>query len=233
MEIKFILIGQATVVITIDGVVFMTDPWWGSFEFLRVVPLPVDPEKIEPIHYMLVSHNHIDHWCGKAIRLAKEKGCEVIGSISAAKRAQKKGIKKFHALTPGENVNCNGITIGAVPAFHPFAKDAIGFILQKGNVTLYFSGDTRYNELLRRALTPYPITIAMIQVACSTYPLVGKDGMDLDAATRFVADVKPEIVIPIHYHIKGKYLSLEKLQNWNIKAKKIILPHGTEYIVHL
>ncbi|MEW6526105.1 MAG: MBL fold metallo-hydrolase [Spirochaetota bacterium] len=233
MEIKFTLIGQATVGIHIDGIVFMTDPWWGSFEFLRAVPLPVDPEKIEPIHYMLVSHNHIDHWCDRAIRLAKERDCEVIGSINAVKRAQKKGVKKIHALTPGEHSDCRGVRVIAVPAFHPFAKDAIGFILQKGDITLYFSGDTRYNELLHKALTPYKVSIAMIQVACSTYPLVGKDGMDLEAASHFVEKVKPEIVIPIHYHIKGKYLSLEQLQNWNIKAKKIILPHGTEYVLHL
>lgn len=233
MNISFILIGQATVVITIDGVVFMTDPWWGSFEFLRAVPLALNPETIESLHYMLVSHNHIDHWCDRAIQLAKEKDCMVIGSTKAVKRARKKGVTKCKALTPGESVACNGITVSAVPAFHPFAKDAIGFVLQKGNVTLYFSGDTLYTKNLLKALTPYSVTIAMIQVACSTYPLVGKDGMDLEAAACFVAEVKPKIVIPIHYQIKGKYLTDAQLQNWSVGAQKIILPHGKEFLVQI
>lgn len=229
MDISFILIGQATVVINIDGIVFMTDPWWGSFEFLRAVPLPRNPETISPLHYMLVSHNHIDHWCNEAIKMAKEKDCIVIGSTKAVKRAHKKGVTQCKALTPGESVSCNGISITAVPAYHPFANDAIGFVLQKGNVTLYFSGDTLYTENLLKALTLYSVTIAMLQVACSTYPLVGKDGMDLEAAARFVAEVKPKIVIPIHYQIKGKYLTDEQLQNWNVGAQKIILPHGKEF----
>ena len=233
MSIAFTLIGQSTVCIDIDGLVFMTDPWWGSFEFLRAVPLPVDPEKIEPIHYMLVSHNHIDHWCDRAIRLAQARDCEVIGSISAVKRAHKKGVKKINALTPGNSVNCNGVMITAVPAFHPFAKDAIGFIIQKGSVTIYFSGDTRYHELLQKALTPYSVTIAMIQVACSTYPIVGKDGMDIEAATRFVDEVKPQIVIPIHYQVKGKYLTKQDLENWSIRAKKIILLNGVKTLIPL
>ncbi len=232
MSIALTLIGQSTVCIDIDGLVFMTDPWWGSFEFLRAVPLPVDPETIDPVHYMLVSHNHIDHWCNRAIRLAKERDCEVIGSISAVKRAQKKGVKKINALTPGDHIDCNGVKVSAVPAFHPFAKGPIGFIIQKG-VTIYFSGDTRYNELLHEALTPYSVTIAMIQVACSTYPLIGKDGMDMEAAARFVEEVKPGIVVPIHYQVKGKHITKQDLENWSIGAKKIILEHGVKTVISL
>jgi len=231
MNISMTLIGQSTVVIDIDGLVFMTDPWWGSFEFLRAVPLPINPETISPIHYMLVSHNHIDHWCNRAIELAKARNSKVIGSTSAVKRAQKKGVKKIYALTPGESIDCSGIKVSAVPAFHPFARDAIGFILQKGATAIYFSGDTRYNELLGKALTPYSVTIAMIQIACSTYPLIGKDGMDMDAATRFVEEVQPLIVIPIHYQVKGKYIPKQDLENWSISAKKIILENGVETVV--
>ena len=229
MGIAMTLIGQSTVIINIDDKVFMTDPWWGSFELLRAVPLPLDPESIAPLHYMLVSHNHVDHWCTRAIKLAKVRDCQVIGSTAAVKRAQKKDVKKTYALTPGDSVDCNGIKVSAVPAFHPFAKDAIGFIIQKGTTTIYFSGDTQYNELLYKALTPYSVTIAMLQVACSTYPLIGKDGMDMEAASRFAEEVKPQIVIPIHYQVKGKYLTDAQLQNWNVCAQKIILPHGREF----
>lgn len=230
MSISLTLIGQSTVCIDIDGLVFMTDPWWGSFEFLRAVPLTIDPETINPIHYMLVSHNHIDHWCNRAIQLAKARDCQVIGSPTAVRRAKKNGVEKLHALTPGESVQCNGITVFAVPAFHPFARDAIGFILQKGTTAIYFSGDTRYNELLRKALTPYSVTIAMIQIACSTYPLIGKDGMDMEAATRFVEEVQPQIVIPIHYQVKGKYIPKQDLENWSISTKKIILENGVKTV---
>ncbi len=233
MIVTFTLIGQATIVINIDNCAFMTDPWWGSFEFLRAVPLIVNPELIEPVHYMLVSHNHVDHWCKRAITMAREKDITVVGSVNAVKRAKKNGVTKAFALTPGESFQCDKCIVTAVPAFHPFAKDAIGFIIQKDNVVLYFSGDTLYTKELYQALTPYTITIAMIQVACSSYPLVGKDGMDLEAAARFVHDVKPIKVIPIHYQIKGKYVTDEILQSWQVEAEKVILPHGKEYRMYI
>lgn len=226
MKIEFTLIGQATVCINLDGIMVMTDPWWGSFELLRAVPLTVDPESIMPIHYMLVSHNHVDHWCKRAIDVAVKRNIPIIGSTSAVKRAVKHKATKVKAMTPGQSVECEGFTVIAVPAFHPMAKDAVGFIIKKDSMVLYFSGDTLYTESLKKALTPYTITIAMVQVACSTYPIIGKDGMDLQQAAQFVRECKPNIVIPIHYQVKGKHLVDETLQQWDVEAQKVILPHG-------
>ena len=60
MEVS--LIGQSTLLIRMSGISMMTDPWWGQFEFIRAVPVSMDPEKIDNLDLMLVSHNHIDHW---------------------------------------------------------------------------------------------------------------------------------------------------------------------------
>ncbi|MGQ9843042.1 MAG: MBL fold metallo-hydrolase [Spirochaetota bacterium] len=229
----FTLIGQNTVCIDIDGVRCLTDPWWGSFECLRAVPLPIKPETLLPIDYMLVSHNHVDHWCKRAIDMAMQHNIAILGSTSAIRRAVKRGATNTKALTPGDTVWCKGFTVEAVPAYHPFAKDAIGFILKKDNLTFYFSGDTQYTDDLKKALTPYALTVAMLQVACSTYPMIGKDGMDLESAALFVQELQPHIVIPIHYHVKGKHLTDEQLEQWQINAKKIILKQGQSIAVDI
>jgi L-ascorbate metabolism protein UlaG (beta-lactamase superfamily) len=171
------LIGQSTLLIRTSGISIMTDPWWGQFEFLRGAPIALDPETIDPVDVMLVSHNHVDHWSRPAILLAKRRGSLVIGSRKAARRARKAGCTDVVELAPGQRHDFRGVAFHAVPAFHPFARDAVGFII-KGEKTVYFSGDTRYTPALREALQAYAIDIALVQTACSSYPFVGKDGMN-------------------------------------------------------
>jgi L-ascorbate metabolism protein UlaG (beta-lactamase superfamily) len=223
MEIT--LVGQSTLMIVTSGVSIMTDPWWGSFEFLRGVPLTIDPETIAPIDLMLVSHNHVDHWCGAAVRLAADRNIPVIGSVKAAKRAKKGGVKDVTTLKAGESCGFRGLTIHATPAFHPFAKDAVGFVVE-GEETFYFSGDTRYDRAIVEFLYRFDLDCAFLQTAASTYPLVGKDGMELDDAARLVVEVKPKVAVPIHFQVKGKTVNLETLKNWKVESRLVVPEPG-------
>lgn len=224
------LIGQATVLIKMSGLTLMTDPWWGQFEFLRAVPIALAPESIGALDAMLVSHNHVDHWSAPAIGLAKRRGARIIASQKAAMRAVKSGHADTVSMRPGDEVRLGDIAVHAVPAFHPFAKDAVGFII-RGERTLYFSGDTRYTPELRDALLAFSIDVALVQTACSRYPLIGKDGMDLDDAARLVSEVKPGTVIPIHYQVKGKTISQEELQRWKVPVKLVVLEPGVPRVI--
>ncbi len=220
MEIT--LIGQSTLLIKISGISIMTDPWWGSFEFLRGVPLTVDPERIDPIDLMLVSHNHVDHWCKAAVRLAAARSIPVVGSVRAARRAGRGGVAEVTALSAGQSCTFRNLTIYAVPAFHPFAKDAVGFVVE-GEKTFYFSGDTRYHPAIVEALKPFSIDCALLQTAASSYPLVGKDGMELPDAARLVSEVRPAVTVPIHFQVKGKIVDPAVLKRWKV-ASKLVVP---------
>jgi len=219
------LIGQSTLLIRMSGISIMTDPWWGSFEFLRGVPIAMDPENIETIDVMLVSHNHVDHWCSAAVRLAAERGIPVIGSIKAARRARRGGVTDVTALTPGESCTFRGLTIHGTPAFHPFAKDAVGFVVE-GENCFYFSGDTRYDPRLVEFLKAFSIDCALVQTAASTYPLIGKDGMELPDAARLVQEIEAEIAVPVHFQVKGKTLDMETLTRWDAGTRVVIPEPG-------
>ena len=223
MEIT--LIGQSTLLIKISGVSIMTDPWWGSFEFLRGVPLSVDPEKIDPIDLMLVSHNHVDHWCRAAVRLAAARDIPVIGSIKASRRARRGGVKKVYPLTAGDTCEFKGLTIHATPAFHPFAADAVGFVVE-GKETFYFSGDTRYDEAIVRFLERFDLDCILLQTAASNYPFVGKDGMELNDAARLVREVRPKVTVPIHFQVKGKIVDTETLRRWEVVSHLVVPEPG-------
>ncbi len=219
------LIGQSTLLIKTSNVSIMTDPWWGSFEFLRGVPLTVDPEKIDPIDLMLVSHNHVDHWCRAAVRLAADREIPVIGSVRAARRATRGGVKNVTALKPGESCDFKGLVIHATPAFHPFAKDAVGFVV-KGDECFYFSGDTRYDGEIVKFLGRFDLDCVFLQTAASTYPLVGKDGMELDDAARLVEEVGPKVAVPVHFQVKGKIVDNETLRRWKVPSRLVVPEHG-------
>jgi len=224
------LIGQSTLLINMSGVLMMTDPWWGQWENIRAVPMSLDPDKIGGLDLMLVSHNHIDHWSNPAIALAGRLGCQVVGSKKAVERARKKGLTKLAALAPGDKFTFRDITILAVPAVHPFAPDAIGFVVS-GEQTLYFSGDSRYKLPVKEALKGISLDVAFLQVAASTYPFVGRDGMDLAEAALFVQEIKPGVVVPIHYQVKGKVLEPAALRAWQIPARLVVLEPGTTSVI--
>ncbi len=223
MEVTFI--GQSTLLIEISGLSILTDPWWGTYEFMRGAPAALDPGTLERLDLMLVSHNHIDHFCRPAVRLARSLGATVVGSKRAAKRAERGGVGDVAALEPGDRWSTGGLTVTAVPADHPFAADAVGFVVE-AEKTFYFSGDTRFDRVLVEALLGFDLDVAMLQVACSTYPLVGKDGMDLEAAALLASTVRPRLAIPIHYQVKGKVLQERELRAWDPGVPALVLEPG-------
>jgi L-ascorbate metabolism protein UlaG (beta-lactamase superfamily) len=118
-----------------------------------------------------------------------------------------------------------GLKIMAVPAEHPFAPDAIGFVVS-GQQTFYFCGDTRYTHAVKKALEGIHLDIAFLQAACSDYWFVGKDGMELDDIARFASDLRPEAIVPVHYQVKGKVISTQDLRAMKLPVRLRVLEPG-------
>ncbi len=146
---RLILIGHMSVRVELDGMALLTDPWFGPRTWLerqlapRTLPPALSPDEIPTLDALLVSHHHIDHLDEPALALARRLGCTVIGSEKAARRARRAGIRETVALRPGEKASLGPLTVHAVPADHPLASDAVGFVVL-GSQNLYFSGDTRW-----------------------------------------------------------------------------------------
>lgn len=208
---KITLIGHMTVLIEIQGVNFLTDPWFGPCNIVERILAPrlrtpfMEPADIPPIDAMLVSHNHIDHFDALSIGLARRTGCTIIGSERTARRAEKNGLKKVAALKRGDRIDFMGMSIHAVNAEHPLATDAIGFAVN-GFYSIYFSGDTRLSQKTLNDLSGFSIDVALAQAACAHYPFAGSDGMDLTDLTRFAQQVRPSWTIPLHLDCIGKWL---------------------------
>lgn len=171
---ELVLIRHMTVRIELDGVILLTDPWFGPHGWLErrlapdTVPAALIPDEIGPLDALLVSHHHLDHLDQAALALARRLGCAFVGSPSAARRAEQAGVRSVIALHPGEQTAIGPLTIRAVQADHPLARDAVGFVII-GSQTCYFSGDTRFTPALVTELRHFSLDVALVQAACAHY----------------------------------------------------------------
>lgn len=208
---RITLIGHMTVRVELDGRAFLTDPWFGPHTWLerrlapRATPPALAPDEISPVDALLVSHNHLDHLDDVSLDLARRWGCPVIGSLGAAQRAQRAGVREVVTLKRGERTTLGPVTLHAVAAEHPLASDAVGFVLI-GNQTCYFSGDTRLTPSLLTDLEPFCLDVALVQGACAHYPLLGDDGMSLPQVAILARRMRPRWIVPVHLHCAGKWL---------------------------
>jgi L-ascorbate metabolism protein UlaG (beta-lactamase superfamily) len=202
---KIYFVGQSTFKLTLDGgIALLTDPWFAGVGFWRAVAPACGPEGVGRVDFILASHNHLDHIDKPSLRLAQEQGATVVGSERVAKRAAKAGVKNVVALRPGQEHSFTGFGVKATPAFHPLAKDAIGFLIRRGGRQIYFCGDTRPDARLVAFLQESgPVDLAFLQISCAVY--FGKDdGLRLETAVELAKAVKPKMVVPMHYHGRFK-----------------------------
>ncbi len=130
VRIKFI--GHMTVQIELDGVVILTDPWFGPIGFIErimapriIPPIATSINELGHIDALLISHNHIDHCDNLSLEAAKDNNIKIIGPHSVIKRAKKLGATLVVELAPGEVHQLGGILIKALHANHPLANDAL------------------------------------------------------------------------------------------------------------
>lgn len=101
---------------------------------------------------------------------------------------------------PGEIHEVNGVVIETVPAynklkpFHPKGKKWQGYVVEMDGMRCYVSGDTDVNEDIRA-----------VRCDVALVPIGGFYTMDWKQAAEYIAQLKPQAVIPTHYgNIVGK-----------------------------
>ena len=202
---KILFVGQGTFRLTLEsGTTLLTDPWFKMNPVWRAVPPALAPDQVGKIDFVLSSHNHLDHIDKPSLKLAKRQGATVVGSERVARRARRFGIKESVGMAPGEEQSFDDFSIKATPAFHPLARDAIGFLIRASGKQIYYCGDTRPDPELISFLQHGGTTdLAFLQIACARY--FGKDdGLNLQTAAELAKVFKPRIVVPMHHHGRFK-----------------------------
>jgi L-ascorbate metabolism protein UlaG (beta-lactamase superfamily) len=198
---RLTLVGHATVLIELDGLRLLTDPFLRDrTAFLRTHDRTVDPEWSERLDAVLLSHFHRDHYDRPTLRRL-DPALRFIGPSGARGRLGRLGRSNVEELEPGDSTTVGPLTVRATRALHgrippplPLGSPAVGFVVS-GSSRVYFAGDTDlFPEMARLA----PVDVALLPVA-GWGPSLGPGHLDAARAAKAAALVQARIAIPIHW----------------------------------
>ncbi|KAF2829586.1 MFS general substrate transporter [Ophiobolus disseminans] len=223
-------IGTATAILDIDGITFITDPFFSpaGTESPDGYPLKVhhDPglklEELPHIDAVLLSHeNHWDNLDDFGRRLLDGRTTVTTndGANNLAPRPSVLGFSDWQE----RDVRIAGTTfhITATPCRHFPGHECVGFVLHTESFgvapdgrpnAIYFSGDTVYVEELAKIADKYHITVAIMNCGKATIPEMTPEGpggpddslqitLDGRQAARLLRDLKADVLVPMHYDL--------------------------------
>ncbi|MDE7359838.1 MAG: MBL fold metallo-hydrolase [Lachnospiraceae bacterium] len=160
-----------------------------------------DPYQIQTaVHdadFIFITHEHYDHFEPESVAKLKKEDTRLVAPESMKKKAlSESGVASENCLfyQPGETHEAGGVTIETIPAynklkpFHPKGKKWLGYVVEMDGVRYYVSGDTDVNEDIKK-----------VRCDVALIPIGGFYTMDWKQAAEYIAQIKPEAVIPTHY----------------------------------
>ena len=155
----------------------------------RMVDAPFSPEDLKS-DVVICTHDHLDHVDIDAIPRMKKDNMLFLAPSDAKNTLFECGVTKYEEFNEGDKYSVGDFELEAVCAFH--SAPAVGIIVRHDGHTLYFSGDTVYDERLKE-LKRYNIDIMFICIN-------GKLGnMNVEEAVEITKTIKPKAAIPTHY----------------------------------
>lgn len=194
-------IEHATAVFTIDSTVFYIDPVGGAEAFNG---------KPEP-QVILVTDIHGDHLNAETIKAVATADTKIIVPQAVADEMGETMKEQLIVLDNGETTEITDISITGIPMYNlrEEAKDfhvkgrGNGYVLEKGELKIYFSGDTEDIPEMRNL---EDIDYAFV---CMNLPYT----MPVDRAAEGVLAFAPDRVYPYHYRGQDGLSDIEKFKN--------------------
>ena len=191
MTIRFL--GQSGYIIKTEKTEIIIDPYLSDSVNRvagrpRTLPIPINPKNIS-CQTVICTHNHLDHLDPDTVAQINDEQF-FITTYEGEKVLNQLGKNNVVSLNVGESTVVGDIEITAVFADH--TVEAFGLIVKAENKTLYFSGDTLYNEKLFDIAKYHPdITFICIN---------GRLGnMNVEEALITAKRIGAKINIPNHY----------------------------------
>lgn len=202
----------------------------------RLVPPPLSPGDLADVDAYVMTHGHEDHLDPQTLlpyRAAGGRG-PFIAPPETCDKLRKLGVPdpEIEMIWPNKEFACGDITVRGTLAI-PFGADDMthmGFIVTfKKGPTIYFTGDTRYHEVLAPCVSHHKPDVLVTVIN----PAFGN--LDPGQAARLAKDINARIVIPCHYDLFPDNSLSPRLLRTNLIALGIgdryrELKHGKTYL---
>ena len=180
-----------------SGLTVMIDPYFSDEcerqeGLKRLFAPPITAGELEP-DVLLVSHGHLDHFDAPTIRAFAVGRTVLMAPPSCTARAAGLGwpASRLRPLTAGKSATRNGCHVTATFARHTL-PDAIGLLMAIDGLRIWHSGDTEYDEHLRRPVDE-KLDVAFICING------GGGNMNAHEAALLAWQLKPRVAVPMHY----------------------------------
>ncbi|KAM0543861.1 hypothetical protein ACHAPJ_012098 [Fusarium lateritium] len=190
-------VGTATAILDIDGITFLTDPFfspagseWPTIHGLEPLKVHDDPavkmNELPHIDAVLLSHeNHPDNLDELGRQLLD--GRHVVTTQDGAKNLAPRPSVLGFADWEEKDVHISGKSfhITATPCKHWPGHECVGFIIHTEDFgaapdgrpyAIYFAGDTVYVEELAKMSEKYHIAVALMNLGKASFPGVNSKG---------------------------------------------------------
>lgn len=160
-------VGHSTHVIRVDGVAFLTDPWFydPAFGALAHERGPaIAPEAMRGVDVVLITHDHADHADLRAMdRFPDKRAIEVyVENDDLAARVRALGFGAVHVVTKWTSIKVRGVTLHTVPGVHDIPE--VGFVVEGAEDRVYFAGDTAKHDEMPEIAARHEPTYAILPV---------------------------------------------------------------------
>lgn len=191
--------------IEIDGLTFLTDPWFSEKPMYHPgEPLAMTVEELPSIDAVLISHNHYDHCDFEAFSAYRDHSVPIVSLDTVKETAIDHGFTNFREMGSWDTTTFGSVTITSVPAKHGVKE--ITFMISGKSGSVYFAGDTLVTRDQLSVAEKFPsIDIALVPTnGLRIRPMFNKKVvMSARDAAKFVGHLKPKIAIPQHYAFTG------------------------------
>jgi len=218
--------GHSTVLVQMYDKVIIVDPFFNNYFvglFVRQIETGLEYRKLEKLDMILVTHAHMDHLSYSSLDALEElhPGANLVFPDGVENYLPKydfrmhkiETAKAFTKDYTGEPYFLDGMKIIPVFAEHTGGrygfdsylwriKGYSGFIVEYKDLTVYFAGDTGYNEeAFKKIGEKFNIELALIPIGpCRNCDSTGfRHHTSSFEGLRLFDDIKAKWMIPIHY----------------------------------
>lgn len=167
-------------------------------------------EELHDADYILITHDHYDHFDIESInRVINDDTIVIMPNSMVIKNIGYFNSENIRGVDPNEEYTIEGLHLKTIPSyntnknFHKKEFEWVGYLVDIEDQTLYIAGDTDITEENKA-----------VKCDIAFVPIGGTYTMDAEEAALLVNIIKPRLVIPIHYKtVVGKEEDATKFKN--------------------